>query len=178
MAYSPKGVMDIYEILSRWHAGYSISGIAEALGIDRKTVRRYVRAAEAGGLSREGPLPERSALLERLLPLVADKEREAPARSQFEPFRDEIVELVTRSTDPLKPKTAFEVICHRHDVEASYTSFKRYCPTKRSRASSGSTRFDLWPWEEASQPKRRLCHRSPSRRTSRCRHRAQNSPGR
>lgn len=126
MAYSPKGVMDIYEILARWHAGYSISGIAEALGIDRKTVRRYVRAAEEGGLSREAPLPERAVLLERLLPLVADKQREAPARSQFEPFRDEIIELVTRTTDPLKPKTAYEVICHRHEVEASYTSFKRF----------------------------------------------------
>ena len=126
MAYSPKGVMDIYEILSRWHAGYSISGIAEALGIDRKTVRRYVKTAEGEGFSKEAPLPERSVLLEQFLPLVADKERQAPARSQFEPYRDEIVELVTRTTDPLKPKTAFEVICYRHDIEASYTSFKRF----------------------------------------------------
>lgn len=70
MGYSPKGVMDIYEILSRWHAGYTISGIAEALDIDRKTVRRYVRAAEECGLSREKSLPERSALLESLVPLV------------------------------------------------------------------------------------------------------------
>jgi len=126
MAYSPKGVMDIYEILSRWHAGYSISGIAEALGIDRKTVRRYVKTAEGEGFSKEAPLPERSVLLEQFLPLVADKERQAPARSQFEPYRDEIVELVTRTTDPLKPKTAFEVICYRHDIDASYTSFKRF----------------------------------------------------
>ena len=41
MAYSPKGVMDIFEILTRWHSGYTISGIADALGIDRKTVRRF-----------------------------------------------------------------------------------------------------------------------------------------
>jgi len=126
MAYSPKGVMDIYEILSRWHAGYTITGIAEALGADRKTIRRYIRAAEEGGFSRDEPLPERSELLERLLLLVPGKEREMPARSQFDPFREEIVELVTRTTDPLKPKTAFEVICHRHDVEASYSSFKRF----------------------------------------------------
>lgn len=118
--------MDIYEILSRWHAGYTISGIGEALGIDRKTVRRYVRAAEEGGISRSEPLPERSTLLERLLPLAQSTEREMPARSQFEPFREEIVELVTRQTDPLKPKTAFEVVCIRHSVEASYSSFKRF----------------------------------------------------
>ena len=126
MAYSPKGVMDIYEILSRWHAGYTIRAIAGALGVDRKTVRRYIRAAEEGGLSRKEPLPERSALLERLLPLVPGKEREMPARSQFDPYRKEIVEFVTRTSDPLKPKTAFEVICCRHDIEASYSSFKRF----------------------------------------------------
>lgn len=58
MAYSPKGVMDVYEILIRWHAGYTISAIAAALSVDRKTVRRYVRAAEDAGLSRETPLPK------------------------------------------------------------------------------------------------------------------------
>ena len=86
MAYSPKGVMDIYEILSRWHAGYTISGIAEAFGADRKTIRRYIRAAEGGGLSREEPLPERSELFERILLLVPGKKREMPARSQFDPY--------------------------------------------------------------------------------------------
>lgn len=126
MAYSPKGVMDIYEILSRWHAGYTISAVAAALGIDRKTVRRYMRAAKDAGLSQEVPLPERDALLELIIPLVPGKERHMPARSRFERYRDEIIELVTRTTDPLKPKSAFEVICYRHDVGASYSSFKRF----------------------------------------------------
>ena len=80
MAYSPKGVMDIFEILTRWHSGYTISGIGEALGIDRKTVRRYVRAAVDGGISREKPLPDREKLIELLLPLVAgQKARDACA---------------------------------------------------------------------------------------------------
>ena len=126
MAYSPKGVMDIFEILTRWHSGYTISGIGDALGIDRKTVRRYVRAAEEGGISREKPLPEREALIEHLLPLVPNNKREMPARCQFEQHRDEIVDLITRPIDPLKPKTAFEVICIRHGTTASYSSFKRF----------------------------------------------------
>lgn len=78
MAYSPKGVMDIFEILTRWHSGYTISGIVDALGIDRKTVRRYVRAAVEGGISREKPLPDRETLIEQLLPLVPNKSVRCP----------------------------------------------------------------------------------------------------
>lgn len=126
MAYSPKGVMDIIEIISRWHSGYTISGIAEALGADRKTVRRYLQAALKGGLSREGPLPEREKLIRLLLPLSPNNRREMPARGQFEAYRKEIEELITRKEDPLKPKTAFEVICIRYGADASYSSFKRY----------------------------------------------------
>lgn len=49
-----------------------------------------------------------------------------PARCQFEQHRDEIVDLITRSVDPLRPKTAFEVICIRRGTTASYSSFKRF----------------------------------------------------
>jgi len=118
--------MDIFEILTRWHSGYTISRIAEALGADRKTVRRYVRAAEQVGLSRKEPLPDRETLIEQLLELVPGKKREMPARYEFERHRKEIADLITRTTDPLKPKTAFEVICIRYDVKASYSSFKRF----------------------------------------------------
>lgn len=129
MAYSPKGVMDIYQILSRWHAGYSIKRISHSLGTSRKTVRRYIRAATKEGLSRDKPLPEREVLVELIIPLLPKRERASPARSQFEPYREEILDLVTRKTDPLKPKTAYEVICHRYELRASYSSFKRFFRT-------------------------------------------------
>jgi len=46
---------EVMEILLQWHQGASIKGITRSLGYDRKTVRRYVRAAEEVGLNREGP---------------------------------------------------------------------------------------------------------------------------
>jgi hypothetical protein len=42
MAHSPKGIMDMDEIVSRWHAGNSIRHISRALKIDRKTFRRHL----------------------------------------------------------------------------------------------------------------------------------------
>ena len=113
MAYSPKGIMEILEVVVRWHAGQSISAISQSLGYDRKTVRRYVRAAQGCGVSREGVLPAGDQLAELILPLLPVVQRETPARGQFEPHGGEILELITRADDPLKPKTAYEVIVDR-----------------------------------------------------------------
>ena len=118
--------MEILEIVSRWHAGQSISWISTSLGYDRKTVRRYLRAAQRIGLTREDALPEDDELMELLTPLRPLVKREKPARDLFDPYAEEIRDLVTRKADPLKAKTAYEVIVERYGVEASYSSFKRF----------------------------------------------------
>ena len=48
-------VVDIVEILGFWYAGRSQHEIARALGVDRKTIRKYTRAAEEAGLVPGGP---------------------------------------------------------------------------------------------------------------------------
>ena len=50
MARRTFDVVDVTEILAHWHAGRSKSQIAESLGLDRKTVRKYLAPAEAEGL--------------------------------------------------------------------------------------------------------------------------------
>lgn len=118
--------MDIYEIILRWHRGYGIRPISRALHIDRKTVQRYVKLAQKAGISREEPLPQKVQLLTVLAAFIPNNERPHPARNVFEPYRNEISALITNPSDPLKPKTAFEVICLRHSVQASYSTFKRF----------------------------------------------------
>ena len=46
-------MVDVTEILVHWHAGRSLSEIAESLGVDRKTVRKYVTPAIAQPLPPE-----------------------------------------------------------------------------------------------------------------------------
>ena len=48
-------VIDIVEVLQHWHAGRPKSVVASSLGIDDKTVRKYVAPAEAAGLVPGGP---------------------------------------------------------------------------------------------------------------------------
>jgi len=50
-------VIDIVEILVHWHAGRSKNEIAASLGVDRKTIRKYVAPAEVAGLVPGGPAP-------------------------------------------------------------------------------------------------------------------------
>ena len=51
MARRTFDVVDIIEILVHWHAGRNKSEIAQSLGVDRKTARKYIAAAEAAGMS-------------------------------------------------------------------------------------------------------------------------------
>jgi len=55
MARRTFDVVDIIEILVHWHAGRNNTEIAASLNVDRKTVRKYVVAAEAAGMARGGP---------------------------------------------------------------------------------------------------------------------------
>ncbi len=54
MARRQFDVIDIVEVLQHWHAGRPKSVVASSLGIDAKTVRKYVAPAEAAGLAPAG----------------------------------------------------------------------------------------------------------------------------
>lgn len=45
---------DIIEIYQHWQAGRGFRSIARSLGVDRKTVRKYIRAAVEAGFRQDG----------------------------------------------------------------------------------------------------------------------------
>ena len=51
MAYREVGMLEIKEVLRLWFSGTAKKRIARQLGLDPKTVRRYIRVAEQCGLS-------------------------------------------------------------------------------------------------------------------------------
>jgi transposase len=71
MAYREVFVVEVREILRQWMMGHGLRRIASTTRLDRKTVRRYVHAAEESGLARDA-VPEAltderiGAVLERL----------------------------------------------------------------------------------------------------------------
>ncbi|MEU7052509.1 hypothetical protein [Streptomyces eurythermus] len=48
-------MVDITGIYVHWYSGCSKSALAESLGVDRKTVRKYLAPAEASGITPGGP---------------------------------------------------------------------------------------------------------------------------
>jgi len=46
-------VVEVREVLRGWLEGAGLRKVAERAGVDRKTARRYVAAAEAEGLTRD-----------------------------------------------------------------------------------------------------------------------------
>ena len=54
MVFREVSVIEIREVLRAWLAGKSERAVAAQAGVDRKTSRRYVTAAVAAGLSRDG----------------------------------------------------------------------------------------------------------------------------
>lgn len=65
-------MVEVREVLRAWLEGAGLRKVAERAGVDRKTARRYVEAAEAAGLSREAGV---EALSDELIGAVLEAVR-------------------------------------------------------------------------------------------------------
>ena len=75
MGFREVSVVEVREVLRAWLEGHGLRTVAERAGVDRKTARRYVAAAEAAGLSRDAGA---EAVTDELVGLVVEAVR--PAR--------------------------------------------------------------------------------------------------
>lgn len=119
--------MDISEIIRRWQSGQSVRSIKRETGYDRETIGKYISLAKSRGISREIKLtPEEiRAVLPNSGPLV-------PAKTEILLRHiDEFIKLTTDKQNPLKAKSAFEVLSERYEFNntVSYTTFKRFART-------------------------------------------------
>jgi hypothetical protein len=57
MGFREVSVIEVREVLRGWLDGKGLRTVAERAGVDRKTARRYVEAAQAAGLDRSAGLP-------------------------------------------------------------------------------------------------------------------------
>ena len=144
MAYKRITIMDVSEIIRRRCDGQKIAHIAQVLGYDRKTVRKYIAKVEA---HRADKKEHSSQLPHDILPELPG--RPAKKLELFKLYINEIKELITNTSNPLKPKTAFEVICARHNIvgKVSYSSFKRFVRIYRIKLfpDSSTCRIEVTP---------------------------------
>lgn len=86
MGYKRMEREDLYETHHRWRAQNSISRIAGALGLDRKTVRQYIQSFLEVGLQQDGPEAAKEALHELFVQILPSIERSRPAWQELSRF--------------------------------------------------------------------------------------------
>ncbi len=119
-------MIDIVEILIHWYAGRSQHELATSLGVDRKTLRKYVAPAQAAGLAPGGP-PMAEADWRKLVvewfPQLADTRLRQVSWPVIEPHRDHInAQLNAQVT----VATIHQRLTAEHGLDASVASLRRW----------------------------------------------------
>ncbi|HEX9890990.1 MAG TPA: IS21 family transposase [Actinomycetota bacterium] len=118
-------VIDVTEILTHWYAGRPKAEVARSLGVDRKTVRKYIAAAEAAGLVPGGPpiAPEEWAARARLwFPELLVPELRQPTFAEIDRHHAQIAQGLKTNT----AATVWQRLRDEAGLSASLASFRRY----------------------------------------------------
>ena len=137
MAYREVPRMEIKEIIRRWQAGEVPGQIASGTGLSRNTVRKYVAAARAEGIARDGLAPDEEQLVRLVVMGQAGPRRvETPQQDLLEPWADQIYQWLTR--DRLQMTRIQELLALRGCV-VSYPSLWRFVDKRNWRRRSKTT---------------------------------------
>jgi len=126
MARRTFDVIDVAEILVHWHAGRSLSEMAGSLGVDRKTLRKYIAPAVAAGIAPGGPAKseqEWHELVREWFPELADTRLRQVTWPAIGEYHDYIVEQVKAG---VRMSTIHQRLRDERGLAASVASFRRY----------------------------------------------------
>ena len=138
-----KETMELREMLRHLQRGQSDRAVAEALGIDRKTVARYHKWAGAQGLL-EDVLPPLSEL-QRLVEETLDSPPPPQNTSSVEPYRQVVVKLRQEGVEI----AAIHQRLMERGYTGSYSSVYRFVRSLEPRIPDVTVRVETPPGEEA-----------------------------
>ena len=119
-------MIDVAEILVHWHAGRSLSEMSQSLGVDRKTLRKYVAPAVAAGIVPGGPAKseqEWHELVREWFPELADTRLRQVTWPAIAGHHDYIVEQLKAR---VRMSTIHQRLRDERGLAASVASFRRY----------------------------------------------------
>jgi transposase len=118
-------MFDLLELYTHWHAGRSQRQLADSLGIDRKTIAKYLAPAIAASLTPGSGVSEAqwTGLIARWFPEVVDPGLKASTWPLIEPHRQRI-------SDWLDAEVTVATIAQRlrdeHGLDSSESSVRRW----------------------------------------------------
>jgi transposase len=145
-------VVDVVELLRHWYAGDSVSQMARALGLDRKTVRKYAGRAEAAGMAPGGASLSQAEWAEKVrewFPELSDPRARSSAFGQIAPHHTYIEKHLPTTT----LATIHQRLRDEHGLAVSIASLRRYVRLEFAEAAAEERatvlRDDPPPGEEA-----------------------------
>ena len=138
MSYREVPVHQVRETIRLWLAGEGVRSTARLAQLDRKTVQRYVEAAQAVGLSRDGG-PEQ--LSDEVVGLVCELVRPARRDGRGRPWLalEENVELISGWVKQDVPLTKVQVLLARRGVQVPYRTLHRFATERLEFGSRQAT---------------------------------------
>jgi hypothetical protein len=124
MARRTFDVIDVTEVLMHWHAGRSLLGMSQSLGVDRKTIRKYIAPAVAAGIAPGGPAKteaEWQALVREWFPELAGTRLRQVTWPAIGEHRDYIVAQLKAG---VRMSTVHQRLRDRRALAASVASFR------------------------------------------------------
>jgi len=117
-------VRDILEVYSHWQHGQSIRQMARSLGLDRNTIRKYIRAAEDAGYRPDTPRSkdEWVAFIKEKFPETIDSSVRSSAFPKIDVYHDLIRERLAKNT----VATVWRRLRDEAGLNVSLSSFRRY----------------------------------------------------
>ncbi len=137
MAYKEVSRVEITEIIRRWQAGAGIRPLARMTGLSRNTIKKYVIAAEACGLARDGPAPTETQLITLVQLNTTGRPPEAILTEKIlDPWSDSIWRWIKEDSLQL---TRIRELLIKQNCTVPYTSLRRFVIRKGWSKSSHST---------------------------------------
>jgi hypothetical protein len=126
MARRSFDVVDVTEIFVHWYAGRSLSEVSVSLGVDRKTIRKYLAPAVAAGLRPGGPAmtaADWAELVAGWFPQLADTRLRQTTWPQIAAHHEYIVAMLRAG---VTQATIHQRLRDEHGLSARVASLKRY----------------------------------------------------
>lgn len=150
MARKELKVEELVEVLYQWHQGRNISQIKQSLGLDRKTIRKYIELAEGYGFIRDDDARDYRYYLElasRIQAGLKTPVESTPAYRTTSLYQSVIERLLVKRY--MTPKQVYRILRNDHEYVPSYSSFKRYMHIQYPKAPRNCLRIEVGAAEEA-----------------------------
>src|SRR3990170_683895 len=120
-------VEELVEAICQWHMGRGITQIKRSLGLDRKTIRKYIGLAEENGFSRDMPLQTYEYYLQLASSIQGTLRTPIESSSSYRKtvlYQNTIEKLLAKPY--MKPKQVYRLLKREYGYPLSYSSFNRY----------------------------------------------------